>query len=515
MLDFMSDRLDRFGRIGVPAGLDEELTARLRAYQIAYVRRLTPSMMMANIINALVVTLVFLPVTNPVLLLPWSALAISLAAKALIDWRQSRDVARRPTVSARAIRSATLGAGVLGLIWTFPGLLFALSYGPEHDLLTALLISGLLCGGGFTLSTVPSAAIVYVGVISVSGCLALLLRTDLHPLGTVLVYCNYFLIVAAVVRTSFKAFVARFLAEVDRERLIQGEVENGRARIERNERIDRQIGVFAGTVSSVLARVGAVSADLERSSEELQAAVLAVEASAHSAKEEAASASMWVTQTAHQTTTQMHASISEIAVKTEKSVEIGNDALSRTTMTVRAVSSVRDAAIEIEQVVGLIQNIAGQTNLLALNATIEAARAGAAGRGFAVVASEVKQLASQTAQATGDIIAQISRIEATTAQAVLAVEQVRGVVESMSAAAHEVAVAVAAQKSHIAGIVAGADLASEWAGRSATDIAKVNDAAGGAGEIVGRAQRLAGMLRREASELDGAVNSFLAEVRAA
>jgi hypothetical protein len=38
----------------------------------------------------------------------------------------------------------------------------------------------------------------------------------------------------------------------------------------------------------------------------------------------------------------------------------------------------------------------------ALNATIEAAWAGDAGKGFAVVAGEVKELASQTANATGE-----------------------------------------------------------------------------------------------------------------
>ncbi len=58
---------------------------------------------------------------------------------------------------------------------------------------------------------------------------------------------------------------------------------------------------------------------------------------------------------------------------------------------------------EVEQVVGVIGDIAAQTNLLALNAAIEASRAGESGRGFAVVADEVRNLAQKTQQSTSKI----------------------------------------------------------------------------------------------------------------
>jgi methyl-accepting chemotaxis protein len=72
----------------------------------------------------------------------------------------------------------------------------------------------------------------------------------------------------------------------------------------------------------------------------------------------------------------------------------------------------------MNNVVQVINNIAGQVNLLALNATIEAARAGEAGKGFAVVASEVKNLANQTAKATEDITLQIKEIQDATTSVV-------------------------------------------------------------------------------------------------
>jgi methyl-accepting chemotaxis protein len=129
---------------------------------------------------------------------------------------------------------------------------------------------------------------------------------------------------------------------------------------------------------------------------------------------------------------EMSSSLNEVSKNCQKELQIAHVATDSSKAAKQLMDQLTQSAQTIGKVLDVINDIADQTNLLALNATIEATSAGEAGKGFTVVANEIKELAKQTAEATGEISKQITEIQENTSLAAKSNESINNVIEEIN-----------------------------------------------------------------------------------
>jgi methyl-accepting chemotaxis protein len=174
---------------------------------------------------------------------------------------------------------------------------------------------------------------------------------------------------------------------------------------------------FVAKLATTIRQIGDQATSLAAASEELSASSQEIAGSASDTSRQVGGVAGATESMSGALTTvaagaeEMGASIREIASNASDASRAGAEAVEVAAEATRIVTELGSSSGEIDNVIKLITAIAEQTNLLALNATIEAARAGESGKGFAVVASEVKELAQETARATGDISRRVTDIQ--------------------------------------------------------------------------------------------------------
>ncbi|MBL4906710.1 MAG: HAMP domain-containing protein [Sneathiella sp.] len=210
---------------------------------------------------------------------------------------------------------------------------------------------------------------------------------------------------------------------------------------------------------------------------------------------------------------ELSASITEISRQITETSRETQEAVTKANKSQAKVQELVSSATRIGEIVSLITDIAQQTNLLALNATIEAASAGDAGKGFAVVAAEVKNLATQTAQATDEISQQISHIQSATEETAISIEDIGSSIKTVNESATAVSAAVEEQSASTQEIARNVDTTAERMKDVSSIISEVKIACNKTGDVANDILSGASDLNVQASGLQGEEDRFLKQIR--
>jgi methyl-accepting chemotaxis protein len=292
----------------------------------------------------------------------------------------------------------------------------------------------------------------------------------------------------------------------------QQKIQSVKSEEEKKRMREKLAADFESSVLSVVDIVASATGDMQATAKNL--AEMAEKTSEQSATvataTEQTSANV---QTVSAAVEELSASFNEINYKVTESTKISSEAVVEVKRADTTISTLSEAAVQIGDVVKLIQDIAGQTNLLALNATIEAARAGEAGKGFAVVASEVKNLANQTAAATEEIAKKIATVQNVSTESVSAIRDIGKTIARTSEIASGISDAVQQQTSAAREISKNVQQASVGTAKISESIMDVNKEAGeslsAANEVLSDSTRLF----EQSVRLKEEIQSFLAKIR--
>ncbi|MGV2098579.1 methyl-accepting chemotaxis protein [Rhizobium sp. 21-4511-3d] len=171
------------------------------------------------------------------------------------------------------------------------------------------------------------------------------------------------------------------------------------------------------------------------------------------------------------------------------------------TSAVDAMGRIENSAREINQIIGVIDEIAFQTNLLALNAGVEAARAGEAGKGFAVVAQEVRELAQRSATAAKEIKQLITASSGHVRSGVTLVDQAGEALNKIAAEVTEIS-------SHVTTIVTGAREQATGLRDISSAIAQIDSSTQQNSAMVEETSAATAALSREADTLEQLMSGF-------
>lgn len=194
-----------------PRVFEAPIPARLRAAQLVAMTRLSWPMVFANFGNAFVIVLALARGPRLGLSLIWFGVMALYLVPVVVDLMSRRGRPSPSELAPEVLQRAALHCLGLGAIWGAAPLLFV-GAGRSEAMIVYCVSVGMLCGGGFCLSSIPGAAFAFLAPVAMGALGAILWSSqEASDYLAAPLLLSYTVVLATGVVFSFRAFVDNFV----------------------------------------------------------------------------------------------------------------------------------------------------------------------------------------------------------------------------------------------------------------------------------------------------------------
>jgi len=192
----------------------EKHAASLRVKQLDMVRRITFIMIMANLLNAGIVTICFHGTAASDLLYIWGA-AILLANSVAVatQFFNPENMDPMGERSQQALDNFTRAASLNGLLWGIAPFIVMHAADPQGQMVMGIIMAGMMFAGTFLMARTPNAAFAFLLPVAIGVIAAMVFQEDKTYQFMSLLTLAYVGVLMLAVRWSHKQFVEQHLSE--------------------------------------------------------------------------------------------------------------------------------------------------------------------------------------------------------------------------------------------------------------------------------------------------------------
>ena len=218
----LRDYLSRFfagdlAAFGGPSAT-ETVAGHIRAEQLSLVLSHSPSMMLANVCNAIVLAIALSQTPDGPFAAIWATALVGGALFIGVKARASRRITKPLFVSRRSIHRLVWNALILGSMWGIVPASFFANATNGGQLVITCLSAGMLAGGALAFATIPVAALAFCVPILLGTAICIGRSGDLvYLLVAILVVVYSCVLLRGIVTYSFE-FTQRLIAQLEIER---------------------------------------------------------------------------------------------------------------------------------------------------------------------------------------------------------------------------------------------------------------------------------------------------------